>query len=285
MTATTKSLLAVCVTAFVTTSLHAEDSIFQVSAFIAGIDGSGFVGNQETQVGETWDFTPGQDTSFFVHSADDTPVQFEDFATSPLGGSTYGRGECLVEITETGVDLLITTLGFVDGGDAGEYASAYSQVHGEFHVWLSEPAMLDYQWCNNSTGDGSWSKLYLRKLVNGNFQTVDNLVTSPNSGQECDEQAIEVEAGVYQLWYSTYVFMNNSSGGNSTWALSSTQSLASLRFTPLSNIADINGDGIVDGADLALILSAWGTSDSEADLNGDGIVDGADLALVLANWS
>jgi len=48
---------------------------------------------------------------------------------------------------------------------------------------------------------------------------------------------------------------------------------------------DLNGDGVVDGADLGLLLSLWGTSDSLADLNGDGTIDGADLGLLLANWT
>jgi hypothetical protein len=48
---------------------------------------------------------------------------------------------------------------------------------------------------------------------------------------------------------------------------------------------DVNGDGLVDGADVGLLLSAYGTSDAGADVNGDGIVDGADLGIVLANWS
>jgi hypothetical protein len=48
--------------------------------------------------------------------------------------------------------------------------------------------------------------------------------------------------------------------------------------------ADLNGDGVVDGADLAALLAQWGT-DGAADLNDDGIVDGADLAQVLSNWT
>ncbi len=47
---------------------------------------------------------------------------------------------------------------------------------------------------------------------------------------------------------------------------------------------DLNGDGIVNGADLAILLGAWGGR-GPADLNGDGIVDGADLAILLGNWS
>lgn len=49
--------------------------------------------------------------------------------------------------------------------------------------------------------------------------------------------------------------------------------------------ADLNCDGVVDGADLGLMLGAWGTDDAAADLNDDGVVDGADLGLLLGSWS
>jgi hypothetical protein len=48
---------------------------------------------------------------------------------------------------------------------------------------------------------------------------------------------------------------------------------------------DLNGDCVVDGADLGLLLSAWGSSDEAADLNGDRTVDGADLGLLLGSWT
>ena len=47
---------------------------------------------------------------------------------------------------------------------------------------------------------------------------------------------------------------------------------------------DINSDGRVDGGDLAVVLSNWGTQGSSADVTGDGIVNGADLAFVLGAW-
>lgn len=47
---------------------------------------------------------------------------------------------------------------------------------------------------------------------------------------------------------------------------------------------DLNGDGDVNGADLGILLSAWGPSTSTADLNEDGVVDGADLGALLAAW-
>jgi len=52
--------------------------------------------------------------------------------------------------------------------------------------------------------------------------------------------------------------------------------------------ADLNCDGTVDGADLLILLSAWGPcpdpDDCPADLNGDGAVDGGDLLLLLSEW-
>ena len=54
----------------------------------------------------------------------------------------------------------------------------------------------------------------------------------------------------------------------------------------LASPGDLNGDGLVDGADLGLLLGAWGsTTNAAADLNGDGIVDGADLGLLLGDWT
>ena len=46
--------------------------------------------------------------------------------------------------------------------------------------------------------------------------------------------------------------------------------------------ADINGDGVVDTADLGILLGLFGTSDPQADLNGDGAVDTADLGILLS---
>ncbi len=51
--------------------------------------------------------------------------------------------------------------------------------------------------------------------------------------------------------------------------------------------ADLNNDRSVDGADLGMLVSAWGPAGLEsarADINGNGIVDGADLGILLSFW-
>jgi hypothetical protein len=50
-------------------------------------------------------------------------------------------------------------------------------------------------------------------------------------------------------------------------------------------LPDLNGDGTVDGADLPVLLGAWGPNPAHpADFNGDGVVSAADLAQLLGSW-
>lgn len=46
---------------------------------------------------------------------------------------------------------------------------------------------------------------------------------------------------------------------------------------------DFNGDGVVDGADLGMLLDAWGGP--LADLNCDDMTDGSDLGILLSQWT
>jgi hypothetical protein len=52
--------------------------------------------------------------------------------------------------------------------------------------------------------------------------------------------------------------------------------------------ADLDGNGGVDGIDLAIILNRWGTDGGKdypnADIDGNGTIDGADLAQILGSW-
>jgi hypothetical protein len=52
----------------------------------------------------------------------------------------------------------------------------------------------------------------------------------------------------------------------------------------LDRAGDVNGDDVIDDADLLQVLFDFGTSSSTADVNGDGVVDDADLLVVLFNF-
>ena len=57
---------------------------------------------------------------------------------------------------------------------------------------------------------------------------------------------------------------------------------ALVRLTPITSGADLDGDGVVAGADLGVLIGSWG--DGIADLDGDGVVGGSDLGVLLGKW-
>ena len=62
--------------------------------------------------------------------------------------------------------------------------------------------------------------------------------------------------------------------------------IARIDLGPAPCPADLTGNRVVDGADLAALLGAWGACSGScpADLTGDGVVNGADLAAQLGAW-
>ncbi len=54
-------------------------------------------------------------------------------------------------------------------------------------------------------------------------------------------------------------------------------------ISPTPCPGDLNGDAVVNGADLGMLLGAWGGT-GVADINADGTVNGADLGLLLGSW-
>jgi hypothetical protein len=48
--------------------------------------------------------------------------------------------------------------------------------------------------------------------------------------------------------------------------------------------ADLNCDGVVNGADLGILLGDWGQKGVPGDITGDGPVNGADLGILLGAW-
>ena len=71
---------------------------------------------------------------------------------------------------------------------------------------------------------------------------------------------------------------------SSSFAGDSIPSIATSAITEEQCVGDFDGSGTVDGADLAQLLGAWGTTETKFDLTGDGTVGGADLAVILGAW-
>ena len=97
--------------------------------------------------------------------------------------------------------------------------------------------------------------------------------------------------GVYRLDLSLYSTMGIADSNSFTIAFGyeaseeeASEALASLSNDETECPADLDGNGVVNGADFGLLLAAFGSDDSAADLDGDGIVTGSDIGLLLSVW-
>jgi len=98
--------------------------------------------------------------------------------------------------------------------------------------------------------------------------------SSPNGTPACDDEAC-----------CTAVCAVDPFCCNTQWdGLCASRALTLCAGCVSSCVGDLNGDGVVDGADLGILLNAWNTSDPCADLNGSGTVNGADLGILLNFW-
>ncbi|HEY4310966.1 MAG TPA: dockerin type I domain-containing protein [Pirellulales bacterium] len=122
-------------------------------------------------------------------------------------------------------------------------------------------------------------------MVNGNLTLAGSLSVSALTG---------FGAGIYELFsYTGSLIDSGLSLGTLPTGFSykldetSTPGQILLDVTSLASLTgDVNGDGIVNGQDLALVSSNWlhAGSGVTGDVNHDGIVNGQDLALVSSNW-
>ena len=76
--------------------------------------------------------------------------------------------------------------------------------------------------------------------------------------------------------YASQVGGNETQTNNIDW---------SVTLRKEDQIADINGDGWVDGQDQGILMGDWGTNNPRSDLNFDGVVNGSDLGILYSQWS
>ena len=91
---------------------------------------------------------------------------------------------------------------------------------------------------------------------------------------------------IYESRCTTTVVCCGGSARRESAEVEQTSYVPPLSTSPLpccTGRGDLNCDGQVGGADITLLLAAWGECGPE-DLNGDGVVAGADLTIVLSNW-
>ncbi|MFO0875229.1 MAG: hypothetical protein U0575_14830 [Phycisphaerales bacterium] len=149
-----------------------------------------------------------------------------------------------------------------------------------------------------SGGDAQVSFNYVPVAFNAEYMFISPpLPPDPNSGITISPSFIDISTPAMTVGFAGPITIENAVPGSevcltvSIHAANLSECCAvQLCFdAPFCQVdacpGDLNGDGLVDGADLGLLLAVWGSGGgTPADLNQDGHVDGADLGLLLGAW-
>ena len=109
--------------------------------------------------------------------------------------------------------------------------------------------------------------VYLFELSGGSWTQVDRVIASDGETNDAFGGAIGVDGQCLLVGAG-----DDDDGGLDAGA---------VYFFDLC-LPDINGDGVVDTADLGALIGAFGSADAASDLYDDGIVDTADLGALIA---
>lgn len=212
------------------------------------------------------------------------------------GSRAWGETSIRIDEHDQGMWILGHNYGGLDlGANTSGYFIAESYVEVVFKLY--QPTIVEYgttAQTHSSQIEGTLAEVSIWDQQNHEF--VDNNVNIDDNGvpPNCEDSCCN--CGDYQrnegfvlLQPGYYTFAGHSVIGQE-W----TEGAFEISTSAINNSflrfdawipGDVNLDGQVDGADLALILAAWGSKGQIEDLNGDGIVNGADMAFVLANWT
>jgi len=194
------------------------------------------------------------------------------------------RGGYLATIRSSGEGVFVrslgaeeTWIGLYQDSQSGDYVEP-----GGGWRWITEEP-LDYtNWRVNTNGQPNEPN----DLPGGeNYGLIDSGATTWNDGQDIPlaSYTIEWSADCDQNGLVDYgeIVRGEKTDANANGVPDCCESPAGC--CP----CDIDGDGAVNGIDLAIVLARWGGPAKDypkADGDGNGIVDGADLALVLGAW-
>jgi len=142
--------------------------------------------------------------------------------------------------------------------------------------WISRPTIMNCEFTGNTAAVGGGAIMNqgtsVSTLIGCTFQ--DNVAGSGGAVMS-DENSSAVLT-------DTIACGNLPDQITGTWQDDGDNSITPECDSPCP--ADLNGDQTVDGADLTLLLSAWGQGNTDVDLDQNGLVNGADLTILLSFW-
>lgn len=262
-------------------SVGASADTVIVGAYRASVGSTGsayiFVqnGGMWTQQAELFDIDPQQYDEFgwSVAISGDTVI-----VGSPLDGKSIGknRGAAFVYVRNGSSWTLQHRFTAVEPGVEESYAFGTAvDISGDMVV-VGAPGYLYPYWTDGFAYvfrrmNGEWVEQYSITSLDSDVGDLYGAAVATN-GFLAVASAPQDECGLFNYKGSLYV------------------------FSPAGQLsADLDGDGVIDLNDLAVVLASWGvpptTSDcgevtiSPADLNCDGVVNTLDLGILLSSWT
>ena len=229
---------------------------------------------------------PGLNTNFEGPQRDDRLAIQYRYGDRYEPNNTLGTAENLADLGLESDDLLQLTklsLRNASDGDLFSFEAASGSVVNQIQV---APQGTTYQIasqngqtgaCNPSSPWDSLRQLDLRFELLDESGSVVTAVDNTGLGdfEELNDFALQA-GGKY------YIRVRSSGPGQSITPVQEYRLLVNVSLGSITG--DLNGDGFVNGVDLAILLASWG-GDGPADLTGNNIVNGADLATLLASWT
>jgi len=148
--------------------------------------------------------------------------------------------------------------------------------------WGAQDAAPGGQTIFSGVASGSESMILARVTFQGGAEHLSVWVNPASIADESLLGTPNITMPVADFTFADLAIVNRYSTDFDEVRLGWTFASVTPRSSPC--LPDLNSDGVVGGADLAAIISAWGTSQPSADLDSNGTVGGEDLAAVLAAW-
>ena len=168
----------------------------------------------------------------------------------------------------------------VDGGTTTLTSPTMDASGGEAYVSY-------YRWYSNQQGGAPNADVFRVQISNNNGASWTTLETVGPTGTEVNGGWIFKEFRVASVVAATnqvrvrFIAEDLGTGSLIEAAVDEVR-MRVVECTP-PNPSDLDGNGIVDGADLGILLASWGTS-GPGDVDGNGVVDGSDLGTLLGSW-
>ena len=285
-------------------------AVFSYYAKTIGVTNSTICGNEALECN-----TCGGSTNYV---SDECPIscdpedQLLTVNESPVVDERANRCECVDEWGSCGSDpgQWAVAYDLSDGSTAGRDVTVKCITYGSYNNFSSTNGRIEL-WEDTDGGAPGYPGEDLVLLGSSDITILNNLgrhiaVFDP-------PVVVPANTNLVITMYATWSYDYVSVGGNASPSASPTwyrdeQGFCTTQFRDLDEMGypdfnwvtelsvelgeapcgpDLNGDGVVGGEDLAVLLAFWGsckTSDCPADFDGDGAVTGADLSVLLASW-